>query len=145
MRDAWRWAAMYMYQATNAGRPATMPRNVPVVFIVDDDISVRSSLELLVRSAGWQPETFPSAREFLSHPRACVPNCLVLDINLPDLHGLELQRRVAAERSDMPFIFVTGHGDVAMTVKAMKAGAHEFLTKPARDEELLTAIEEALE
>jgi FixJ family two-component response regulator len=115
------------------------------VFIIDADVSTRESLELLVRSAGWQPETFPSAREFLSHPRALVPNCLVLDINLPDLSGLELQKRVSAERNDMPFIFVTGHGDVPMTVKAMKAGAIEFLIKPASDDVLLSAIEQALE
>ena len=137
---------MYMYQTiTPAERPETKLENVPVVFIVDDDVAVRSALELLVRSAGWRPETFPSAEEFLSHPRAHVPNCLVLDIKLPDLSGLELQKQVAAERSDMPFIFVTGHGDVPMTVRAMKAGAHDVLTKPARNDELLLVIEAALE
>jgi FixJ family two-component response regulator len=115
------------------------------VFIIDDDVSVREALELLVRSAGWQPETFTSARDFLAHPRPLVPNCLVLDVNLPDLSGLELQKRIAAERSDMPFIFVTGHGDVPMTVRAMKAGAFEFLTKPFSDDVLFAAIEQALD
>lgn len=116
-----------------------------IVFVVDDDVSVRESLELLIRSAGWQPETFESAQEFLSCPRALVPNCLILDVNLPDLSGLDLQRFVSVERTDMPIIFVTGYGDVPMTVKAMKAGAIEFLTKPFSDEVLLTAIEQALE
>src|SRR6202022_5197502 len=99
----------------------------PVVFVVDDDISVRESLELLIRSEGWQPETFESAQEFLAHPRALVPSCLVLDFSLPGLNGLELQKRVAVERTDMPIIFITGFGDVPMTVQAMKAGAAEFL------------------
>ena len=115
----------------------------PIVFVVDDDVSVRESLELLIRCEGWQPETFASAQEFLSHPRAIVPSCLVLDVSLPGLNGLDLQKRVA-ERMDMPIIFITGHGDVPMTVKAMKAGAVEFLTKPFRDEVLLNAIRHAL-
>jgi FixJ family two-component response regulator len=106
---------------------------------------VRESLELLIQSAGWQPETFKSAREFLSRPRVGVPNCLVLDVNLPDLSGLDLQKLVSADRTDMPIIFVTGYGDVPMTVKAMKAGAVEFLTKPFGDGVLLVAIEQALE
>ena len=122
-----------------------MPHETPVVFVVDDDVSVRESLELLIRSSGWQPETFESAQEFLSCPRALVPNCLILDVNLPDLSGLDLQRFVSVERTDMPIIFVTGYGDVPMTVKAMKAGAVEFLTKPFSDDALLTAIEQALE
>lgn len=117
----------------------------PIVFVVDDDISVRESLEPLIRSAGWQPKTFASAQEFLDHPRALVPNCLVLDISLPGLNGLELQRRVAVERTDVPIIFITGHGDVPKTVQAMKAGAVEFLTKPFSDEVLLSAIRQALE
>ena len=121
-----------------------MSHETPVVFVVDDDVSVRESLELLIRSAGWQPKTFESAQEFLSCPRALVPNCLILDVNLPDLSGLDLQRFVSVERTDMPIIFVTGYGDVPMTVKAMKAGAVEFLTKPFSDEVLLTAIEQAL-
>ena len=122
-----------------------MSHETPVVFVVDDDVSVRESLELLIRSAGWQPETFESAREFLSRPRALVPNCLILDVNLPDLNGLDLQKLVSVERTDMPIIFVTGYGDVPMTVKAMKAGAVEFLTKPFSDDVLLAAIEQALE
>jgi FixJ family two-component response regulator len=120
-------------------------REPPIVFVVDDDVSVRESLELLIRSAGWQPETFKSAREFLSRPRAGVPNCLVLDVNLPDLSGFDIQKLVSVERTDMPIIFVTGYGDVPMTVRAMKAGAVEFLTKPFGDDVLLVAIEQALE
>src|SRR4051794_22769780 len=99
----------------------------PIVFVVDDDISVRESLELLIRSEEWRPETFSSAQEFLCRPRVTVPNCLVLDVSLPGLNGLELQALVAAERPDMPIIFITGFGDVPMTVQAMKAGAIEFL------------------
>jgi FixJ family two-component response regulator len=117
----------------------------PIVFVVDDDVSVRESLELLIRCQGWQPETFESAQEFLNRPRALVPSCLVLDISLPGLNGLEVQKRVAIERTDMPIIFITGHRDVPMTVQAMKAGAVEFLTKPFSDEVLLTAIRQALE
>jgi FixJ family two-component response regulator len=116
-----------------------------IVFVVDDDISVRESLELLIRSEGWQPETFESAQEFLAHPRALVPSCLVLDFSLPGLNGLELQKRVAVERTDMPIIFITGYGDVPMTVQAMKAGAVEFLTKPFGDNVLLGAIRHALD
>ncbi len=115
-----------------------------VVFVVDDDVSVRESLDLLILSAGWQPETFVSAQEFLRRPRAGVPSCLVLDVSLPGLNGLELQERIAGERSDMPIIFITGHGDVPMTVKAMKAGAVEFLTKPFSEDVLLNAIRLAL-
>jgi FixJ family two-component response regulator len=117
----------------------------PIVFVVDDDVSVRESLELLIGSAGWQPETFASAQEFLACPRVFAPSCLVLDVTLPDLNGLELQKRVAADRSDMPIIFVSGYGDVPMTVQAMKAGAVEFLTKPLRGDILLTAIQHAIE
>ena len=122
-----------------------MSHETPIVFVVDDDESVRESLELLIRSAGWQPATFESARGFLSCPRPLVPNCLILDVNLPDLSGLDLQQVISVDRTDMPIIFVTGYGDVPMTVKAMKAGAVEFLTKPFSDEVLLTAIEQALE
>jgi len=117
----------------------------PIVLVVDDDISVRESLELLIRSEGWQPKLFASAQEFLSHPRAPVPSCLVLDVNLPDLNGLDLQRRIAHDRTDMPIIFITGYGDVPTTVRAMKAGAVEFLTKPFSDDVLLNAIRNALE
>jgi FixJ family two-component response regulator len=116
-----------------------------IVFVVDDDISVRESLELLIRCEGWQPETFASAQEFLDRTRALVPSCLVLDVSLPGLNGLDLQNRVAVERTDMPIIFITGHGDVPMTVQAMKAGAVEFLTKPFSDQVLLSAIRQALE
>ena len=117
----------------------------PIVFIVDDDISVRESLEALIRCGGWQPETFASAQEFLSRPRVIAPSSLVLDVNLPGLNGLDLQKRVAADRTDMPIIFITGYGDVPMTVQAMKAGAVEFLTKPFSDDVLLGAIRNAIE
>ncbi len=122
-----------------------MSHPIPIVFVVDDDISVRESLELLIQSAGWQPEAFASAQEFLSRPRSLVPSCLVLDVSLPGINGLELQNRVAAERSDMPIIFITGYGDVPTSVQAMKAGAVEFLTKPFRDDVLLSAIGNAIE
>ena len=117
----------------------------PIVFVVDDDVWVRESLETLIRDEGWQPETFSSAQQFLDRPRALTPSCLVLDISLPGLNGLELQKHVAVERTDMPIIFITGHGDIPMSVGAMKAGAVEFLTKPFNDEVLLTAIRQALE
>jgi FixJ family two-component response regulator len=122
-----------------------MPDVTPIVFVVDDDVSVRESLELLIRCEGWQPKTFASAQEFLDYPRVHIPNCLVLDVSLPGLNGLELQSLVAGERTDMPIIFITGHGDVPMTVRAMKAGAVEFLTKPFHEDVLLTAIRTALE
>ena len=118
---------------------------MPIVFVVDDDVSVRESLELLIRCEGWQPKTFASAQEFLDHPRVPVPNCLILDVSLPGLNGLDLQGLVAGERTDMPIIFITGYGDVPMTVQAMKAGAVEFLTKPFKDDVLLAAIRGALE
>lgn len=117
----------------------------PIVFIVDDDISVRESLELLIRSQGWQAETFESAKEFLDRPRVLVPSCLILDVSLPGLNGLELQKRVAVERTEMPIIFITGHGDVPMSVEAMKAGALEFLTKPLSQNVLVSAIRNALD
>ena len=116
----------------------------PIVFVVDDDVSVRESLELLIKFAGWQPETFAAAKEFLARPRTATPSCLVLDVSLPDLNGLELQKLIATDRLEMPIIFVTGHGDVPMTVQAMKAGAVEFLTKPFDDEVLLSAIRHSL-
>lgn len=117
----------------------------PIVFIVDDDISVRESLELLIRSQGWQAETFESAKEFLDRSRVLVPSCLILDVSLPGLNGLELQKRVAVERTEMPIIFITGHGDVPMSVEAMKAGALEFLTKPLSQKVLVSAIRNALD
>jgi FixJ family two-component response regulator len=117
----------------------------PVVFVVDDDVSVRESLEPLIRCEGWQTEIFASARQFLARPRLAAPSCLVLDVTLPDLDGLELQSLIRVERLDMPIIFITGHGDVPMTVRAMKAGALEFLTKPLDTEVLLSAIRLAIE
>ena len=117
----------------------------PVVFVVDDDVSVRESLELLIGTAGWRVGTFSSGQEFLAQPRPTVPCCLVLDVSLPGLNGLELQERIAHERSEMPIVFITGHGDVPMTVRAMKAGAIEFLTKPFNDEVLLGAIRGAID
>ena len=128
---------------TSAG-PAAKSQEKPIVFVVDDDVSVRESLELLIDFAGWKAETFASAEEFLARPRSLTPSCLVLDVSLPDLTGLELQTLIASDRIDMPIIFITGHGDVPMTVQAMKAGAVEFLTKPFDDEVLLTAIRQAL-
>jgi len=116
----------------------------PVVFVVDDDVSVRESLELLIRTAGWVPQTFAAAREFLSRAPVPAPGCLVLDVHLPDLNGLDLQERVAADRNDLPIILITGYGDVPMTVRAMKAGAVEVLTKPFRDDVLLGAIAQAI-
>lgn len=124
---------------------ALMASACPIVFVVDDDISVRESLELLLQNEGWQPKTFASAQEFLDCPRAVVPSCLVLDVSLPGLDGLELQKRVAVERADMPIVFITGYGDVPKSVQAMKHGAVEFLTKPFNDEVLLTAIRQALD
>ena len=117
----------------------------PIVFVVDDDVSVRESLELLIRYEGWQAETFASANDFLSRPRALVPSCLILDLSLPGLSGLDLQKRIVTDRTDMPIIFITGHGDVPSTVQAMKAGAVEFLTKPFTEDALLTAIRQSLE
>ena len=131
---------------SSAGRTGTvaMPDVKAIVFVVDDDISVRESLELLITSAGWRPEMFASAQDFLARQRSTVPCCLVLDVSLPGLNGLELQQRLA-ERVEMPIIFITGYGDVPMTVRAMKAGAIEFLTKPFKDDALLDAIRSAIE
>ena len=122
-----------------------MTRLSPLVFVVDDDVSVREALDFLIRAAGWQPETYASAEAFLARPRALVPSCVILDVSLPDLNGLDLQKRIGTDRSDLPIIFLTGYGDVPMTVRAMKAGAVEFLTKPFRDDVLLSAISSALE
>ena len=116
----------------------------PIVFVVDDDISVRESLECLIADAGWRAEVFESAQAFLDHPRQAVPSCLVLDVGLPDLNGLELQKRIG-DQSVLPIIFITGHGDIPMTVRAIKAGAIEFLTKPFGPEMLLGSISAALE
>jgi FixJ family two-component response regulator len=122
-----------------------MTDRTPIVFIVDDDVSVRESLELLICNAGWHPETFESAKEFLHHPQVVVPNCLVLDVSLPGLNGLDLQKQVAVDRRQTPIIFITGYGDVPTTVQAMKGGAVEFLMKPFDDDALLGAIRVALE
>jgi FixJ family two-component response regulator len=122
-----------------------MPEATPIVFVVDDDVSVRESLELLIRYEGWRAETFASADEFLSRPRALVPSCLILDLSLPGLSGLDLQKRIATERTDMPIIFITGHGDIPSSVQAMKAGAVEFLTKPLTDVDLLASIRQAIQ
>ena len=122
-----------------------MSSAIPVVFIVDDDVSVRESLELLVRDEKWKPETFASAQEFLDHPRKHVPSCLVLDLSLPGLDGLELQKQLSVEHIDMPIIFITGYGDVPKSVQAMKAGALEFLTKPLNCDALVSAIRNALQ
>jgi FixJ family two-component response regulator len=130
-------------KASESGSPKSSP--IPIVFVVDDDISVRESLEALIRFVGWQPETFASAEEFLARSRSLVPSCLVLDVSLPELNGLELQKLIAPDRIDMPIIFITGHGDIPMTVQAMKAGAVEFLTKPIDDDALLSAIRHAIE
>lgn len=119
-------------------------RIVPTVFVVDDDLSIRESLEDLIRLSGWQPETFASAQEFLSRPRAPSPSCLVCDVSLPDLNGLDLQQMVA-DRVEMPIIFISGHGNISMSVRAIKAGAIDFLTKPYNNEALLTSIRQAIE
>jgi FixJ family two-component response regulator len=136
----------------NAGRLTAYPSTAapialaaPVVYVVDDDISVRESLHALIRCAGWQPQTFATAHEFLAHPQVPAPSCLVLDVSLPDLNGLDLQKRIGADRQDLPIIFITGYGDVPMTVQAMKGGAVEFLTKPFNQELLLSAIQQAVE
>ncbi len=122
-----------------------MSSAIPIVFIVDDDISVRESLELLIRDENWKPETFASAQEFLDYPRKRVPSCLVLDLSLPGLDGLELQKQLGSEHIGMPIIFITGHGDVPQSVQAMKAGALEFLTKPIDNDALISAIRNALQ
>ena len=117
----------------------------PIVFVVDDDVSVGESLEALISTEGWRAECFASARDFLAHPRAGTPSCLILDVSLPDLNGLDLQKQLAGERLDMPIIFITGYGDIPMTVRAMRAGAVEFLTKPVAEDALLGAIRHAID
>jgi FixJ family two-component response regulator len=142
-------SAQHREQCTSASdcesRSEAMSHGTPVVFVVDDDVSVRESLESLIRTMGLRPEIFASAQEFLSHQRVSVPSCLVLDVSLPDLNGLDLQTRIAADQISMPIIFVTGYGDVPTTVRAMKAGAVEFLTKPFDNDVLLMAIWQAIE
>lgn len=137
---------MTIASATGQGvRTSTLPQVSPIVFVVDDDISVRESLEALIRCAGWHAETFASAQEFLARPRVAAPSCLILDVTLPDLNGLELQKLIAADGLDMPIIFITGYDDVSTTIQAMKAGAVEFLTKPFGDEALLNTVAKAIE
>jgi len=128
-----------------AGHEKPVLTPTPIVFVVDDDVSVRESLELLIGHAQWRPQLFESAQAFLAEPRPLVPSCLVLDINLPDLNGLDLQSAIAGDSHKLPIIFITGYGDVPRSVQAMKAGAVEFLTKPFNDDVLLTAIADALE
>ncbi|KER68451.1 hypothetical protein HR51_28720 [Burkholderia cepacia] len=125
--------------------PSTGSQATPIVFVVDDDISVRESLELLLRSAGLRAQIFATAEQFLAYPCVVAPTCLILDVSLPGVNGLDLQQRIALDRADMPVIFITGHGDVPTTVRAMKAGAVEFLTKPFDDEQLLQAVGDAVE
>jgi FixJ family two-component response regulator len=123
----------------------SIPNVTPIVFVVDDDISVRESLELLIRCEGWQAETFDSAQEVLGRARPFVPSCVILDLSLPDLNGLEVQKKIAQERAEMPIIFISGCGDIPTTVRAMKAGAVDFLVKPFSNDVLLGAIRESLE
>jgi|SRR6185437_13488508 FixJ family two-component response regulator len=135
---------MTMASSTDSSAKRSSASQVtPIVFVVDDDISVREALEGLISYVGWKVETFSSAEAFLARPRVLAPNCLILDLSLPDLNGLALQERLV-DRIDMPIIFVTGYGDIPTTVRAMKAGAVEFLTKPIADDTLLNAIERAL-
>lgn len=126
-------------------RARCMPDVKSIVYIVDDDISVRESLQSLLAESGFRPEVFASAEQFLAHPRQAVPGCLILDVNLPELNGLELQRRMGSDQPALPIVFITGHGDIPMTVKAMKAGAVEFLTKPFSPDDLLAATVTAVE
>lgn len=121
-----------------------MSESDAIVFVVDDDVSVREALESLVRSARLKVETFASAQEFLAKPRPEMPSCLVLDVRLPGLSGLDLQKQMAERELEIPIIFITGHGDIPTSVRAMKAGAHEFLTKPFADKDLLDAIQQAI-
>jgi FixJ family two-component response regulator len=126
-------------------RSSATSEGAPIIFVVDDEVSVRKSLTLLIRNAGWQSEVFKSGQEFLCRRRILVPTCLVLDVAPPGLNGFDLQQRLAADWKHMPIIFVTDHGDVAMTVRAMKAGAFDFLAKPFSDDALLHAVREAIE
>jgi len=122
-----------------------MPESSPMVFVVEDDSSVREALAGLIRSAGWNVEVFVSANDFLANPKPDAPSCLVLDVGLPGLSGLDLQARMAERHDDIPIVFITGHGDIPMSVRAMKAGAVDFLTKPFRDQDMLDAVTVALE
>jgi FixJ family two-component response regulator len=125
-------------------RSIAMPPTAPTVVVVDDDVSVRESLELLIQNEGWQPALFESAQEFLARSPGVVPSCLILDVNLPDLSGLDIQQRITDGKSSTPIIFITGYGDIPTSVRAMKAGAAEFLTKPLDDKILIEAIRSAV-
>src|SRR5271170_5066310 len=143
---SWQVATMNTTRVIRCEESSCLMTNTsPIVFVVDDDISMRESLEALIQDGGWHVETFMSAEEFLNRPLEFVPRCLVLDISMPGLNGLELQKRLAVERPDMPIIFITGHGDVPKSVQAMKAGALEFLTKPLNNDALVSAIRNALQ
>jgi FixJ family two-component response regulator len=133
-----------LYVDEDLDESVDQPELPEIVFVVDDDVSVRESLEALIAFAGWEPRTFGTATDFLAAPPATGPSCLVLDVSLPDLNGLVLQQHIANDRADMPILFITGHGDIPTTVRAMKAGAVEFLTKPLADDLLLEAIRAAL-
>jgi FixJ family two-component response regulator len=136
---------MHLIDTTNRlPRLLAMPPTRPTVVVVDDDISVRESLELLIQNEGWQPALYESAQEFLAQLPNVVPSCLILDVNLPDLSGLDIQQRISYEKSSTPIIFITGYGDIPTSVRAMKAGAAEFLTKPLDDEILIGAIRDAV-
>lgn len=143
----WNSIAMTAPGRSSHGAPDLAPKSSerPTVFVVDDDESVRETLQLFIGAAGWQVEAFESGKDFLSRPRASGPSCLVLDVGLPDLSGLDLQQALQREQADLPIIFVTGRGDVPTSVRAMKAGAVEFLTKPCDDEALCEAIRQALD
>jgi FixJ family two-component response regulator len=130
--------------ANSVAKPSLLAPTTPTVFVVDDDVSVRESLEGLVQYAGWKVETFASAEMFLARPPLRAPTCLLLDIGLPDLNGLDVQEQIAIERIDMPIIFITGRSDIPTTVRAMKGGAVEFLIKPLDQELLLAAMQNAL-
>jgi len=132
------------YRASERPREFPVKDAKPIVFIVDDDATVRDSLEMLIPAAGWRAQTYSSAEDFLACPRVLAPSCLLLDVSLPDIDGLELQRRISLERSDMPIVFISGYGNVSITVQAMKAGALDFLTKPLRGDEILSAVDAAL-
>jgi FixJ family two-component response regulator len=125
-------------------RLLSMPPTIPTVVVVDDDISVRESLELLLQNEGWQPALFESAQEFLTRLPTVAPSCLILDVNLPDLSGLDIQQRISDEKSSIPIIFITGYGDIPTSVRAIKAGAAEFLTKPLDDKILIEAVRSAV-
>jgi FixJ family two-component response regulator len=135
----------YAAHATESSARSAVSQTEATVFVVDDDVSVRESLGALMQFAGWRVLTFDSAQAFLDQVAGPAPGCLVLDVSLPDLNGLELQARLSQAKSDLPIIFITGHGDVPMSVRAMKAGAIEFFTKPLDDEALLAAVAEAVE